>query len=304
MGSGQAAADIVGVELTAMPTATSGVVMAPPAVDNTAALDEYNISFVDLDLDGDGAADFAVRTAQYYYGQAPFSGKQLVLHGLPNPPLAEGEPLADNSTGSFLLHFSESIYTRLFLPGEQVSANSHLRGADPTAGAAGFTSVSAGGARFSIALEQDGVNRAEWSFDEPNYVGFLLDGKHFGYFTVEFDGVDSLEFTRATWETRELVPITIDPTLPAPPSTADFDVNGRVAGRDLLLWQRGVAPDGGTAAEYARWEDQFGTAPIATLRASGAVAQAVPETTSLLTALFGASGLLAARRRRTSASEA
>ncbi|MDC0937056.1 hypothetical protein OAS39_12285, partial [Pirellulales bacterium] len=56
----------------------------------------------------------------------------------------------------------------------------------------------------------------------------------------------------------------------------DFDMNGRVDGIDLLLWQRGDSPGGGTGAELAEWSANYG-APSSL----AAAVTAAPEPTSL-----------------------
>ena len=65
------------------------------------------------------------------------------------------------------------------------------------------------------------------------------------------------------------------------PNSADFDGNGIVDGLDFLQWQRGDTPEGGSSAELALWEAQYGTSPL-----SAALA-AVPEPSSALLWLLG-----------------
>ncbi len=45
------------------------------------------------------------------------------------------------------------------------------------------------------------------------------------------------------------------------PANADFDGSGFVDGLDFLKWQRGETPGGGSAAELALWEIQYGGPP-------------------------------------------
>ncbi len=66
----------------------------------------------------------------------------------------------------------------------------------------------------------------------------------------------------------------------------DFDVDGDVDGADFLIWQRGESPLGGTSAELADWQNNYGPNPLV-----GATS-AVPEPSCMLlmltsTALLG-----------------
>jgi hypothetical protein len=82
----------------------------------------------------------------------------------------------------------------------------------------------------------------------------------------------------------------------AAPADADFDSNGIVDGLDFLWWQRGDSPEGGSAAELALWEAQYGgPPPIAAAVSTGAVPE--PTTIVLLGLALVPFGL---RRRRDS----
>ena len=58
------------------------------------------------------------------------------------------------------------------------------------------------------------------------------------------------------------------------PASADFNSDGVVDGRDFLVWQRGGAPGGATAANLQLWQSQFGN-PFVAANSS------VPEPSSL-----------------------
>jgi hypothetical protein len=68
----------------------------------------------------------------------------------------------------------------------------------------------------------------------------------------------------------------------------DFDTDGDVDGNDFLVWQRGGAPGGVTAANLTTWRNNFGAPAVA-------AAGAVPEPSSLVL-LVAAGALLACRR--------
>ena len=71
---------------------------------------------------------------------------------------------------------------------------------------------------------------------------------------------------------------------------ADFDADGDVDGRDLLLWQRGGSPTPLSAADLMLWQSQYGAVPLS------AGAQAVPEPSTLV--LLGGLAVIALHGRR------
>ncbi len=62
------------------------------------------------------------------------------------------------------------------------------------------------------------------------------------------------------------------------PSSADFDGDGDVDGRDFLKWQRDETPELGSAAELALWQEQYGSTPALVSTTS------VPEPPAILLA--------------------
>ena len=70
----------------------------------------------------------------------------------------------------------------------------------------------------------------------------------------------------------------------------DFNLDGTVDGLDFLLWQQGGSPEGGTPAELAAWELNYGASPLVGV-------SSVPEPSALMLGSFCA-GLWAFRRRR------
>ena len=78
---------------------------------------------------------------------------------------------------------------------------------------------------------------------------------------------------------------------------ADFDGSGIVDGLDFLQWQRGDTPEGGSQAELALWEAQYGGPPPLAGLAS------VPEPASAMLLVLGSAGWLLMRRRMISSLE-
>jgi hypothetical protein len=72
----------------------------------------------------------------------------------------------------------------------------------------------------------------------------------------------------------------------------DFDADGNVDGNDFLVWQRGGAPGGLTAANLATWRTNFGAG------GATAAAAAIPEPASLALLTSAMGGLALCTRRR------
>jgi hypothetical protein len=70
----------------------------------------------------------------------------------------------------------------------------------------------------------------------------------------------------------------------------DFDFDGDVDGRDLLVWQRGGSPSGPTTGDLAEWQRDYGSGAL--------IAQSLvaPEPGSILLTLIAA-GIVCCRRR-------
>jgi len=147
--------------------------------------------------------------------------------------------------------------------------------------------------------------------DETNPVGPFDLNDPTAFSTLEFenrhDGIGTQEFGSPNPGGREFVGemamtrLTYGVLTPAQSlcdcvaaSDADFDGSGIVDGLDFLQWQRGDTPEGGSQAELALWETQYGGPPPL-----AAASAAVPEPTSLfLLHLAGLTGLIGFRRRR------
>jgi hypothetical protein len=82
-----------------------------------------------------------------------------------------------------------------------------------------------------------------------------------------------------------VVEFDLDSSLP----TGDFDSDGDVDGRDLLVWQRGESPDPLSADDLSLWQSTYGAgALIANV--------AVPEPTTGIVLIFGSFAITYIRR--------
>jgi hypothetical protein len=259
----------------------------PSGINNTPAANEFNISYIEFDIDGDNHpfSDLRVRTAT-------FAGGQLVFDGLHHT-----EP-ATSADGSYVVTKGENSYLNMpFLDGEVIGDGLEEFTRDQF-GAPGPPENNT----FSVGLDEGGAVR--W-FQEgiDNFVGFRLAGGAYGWIRVQFDATAStLTFLDGAYDTSGL-PIVAGSTTPIP-GTADFDNDSDIDGADFLLWQRGLGITGTAipgdgdangdfnvnATDLAFWKAQFAGAAV------GAVS-AVPEPTAA-GLLVCAAGLL--WRRRTS----
>ena len=150
------------------------------------------------------------------------------------------------------------------------------------------------------------ANLSAFSLDDPNTV-FTLSGSEpsndpNGIVPISADSFDYFAI-RNTRVSASLCPacfeddwdflldnfsLEIEGSLVA--NSADFDSSGFVDGLDFLKWQRGETPDGGSPAELALWETQYGGPPPL-----AAAVGAVPEPTSALLALLGLIGMARVR---------
>lgn len=251
----------------------------PSGVNNTAAGNEFNISFIEFDIDGDNLPfnDLRIRTAS-------FGGGQLVFDGIHH-----SEP-ATTADGSYIVTRGDNSYlNRPFFDGEIIGdgLEEYTRNQFGTPGPPENNT-------FSVALDEGGT--VHWYQEGvDNFVGFQLAGGAYGWIRAQFDATAStLTFLDGAYDTSGL-PIAAGSTTP-PPGTADFDNDSDIDGADFLLWQRGlgitgtaVPSDGDAnldlnvdATDLSYWKGQFGGAAVG-------AASAIPEPTSaaLLTCAIG-----------------
>jgi hypothetical protein len=265
----------------------------PGGFDNSAAGNEFHLSSLQFDFDGDYDplaedpsifVDLRIRTATFVGGQIVFDGFQ---HTFP--------PATPN--GSFVVTKGENSYLNMpFLEGEVIGdgLEEFVRsGIDPPPPE---------NQTFSVGLDEAGAVR--W-FQEgiDNFVGFKLDTDDYGWIRVQFDSVAStLTFLDGAFDDSGAPIVAGDA---GPIGDADFDADADVDGADYLAWQRGLGLSGTAshsdgdangdfnvdAADLGFWRQQFGDAGA--IGAAGSVPE--PTTTTLTTSL----AILAIRRRRT-----
>ncbi len=253
----------------------------PGGINNSGAGNEFNLSSVQFDIDGDlepGAEDpsvfydFQVRTASFAGGQIVFDGFTHLF-----------TPGAQN--GSFVVTKNDNSYLNFpFFDGEIIGdgIDEFIRdGFSPPGPPNNQT--------FSVALDEGGAVRF---FEEgiDNFVGFKLDTGYYGWIRVQFDstageGKGSLTFLDGAYNDTG-APIAAGDVGSGNTDNANFVADGAVDGRDFLVWQRhfglvDTASQGDGDAtgdmavngfDLAVWQNQFG--PVG-------AAQAIPEPAAL-----------------------
>jgi hypothetical protein len=260
----------------------------PGGVNNSAAGNEFNISYLLFDIDGDmnPLPDLRIRTAT-------FAGGQLVYDGF------HRTELSTTADGSYVVTKGENSYlNRPFFDGEVIgdTLDEFTRDQFSPPG-------SPNNNLFDVALDEGG-NVHYYLEGVDNYVGFKLHGGAVGWIRVQFDNTTkALTFLDGAYDTSG-TPMTAGSSVSGGGVRADFDSDLDVDGADYLTWQRGLGllgtasfADGDANGDFnvdrgdlAYWKGQF-AGPSAT-----APAGAVPEPAAACLATCGA--LFLGRRRQ------
>jgi hypothetical protein len=245
-------------------TATTGQII-PGGFDNSSAGNEFTLSSLQLDIDGDLDInapdpsiffDFQIRTATFVGGQTVFDGFTHVF-----PPAEQ--------SGAYVVTKGENSYLNLpFAEGDVIGdgTDEFIRNGFGPPGPPNNNT-------FSVALDEGGPV-TQFLAGVDNFVGFVLDTGDFGWIRVQYDATSpgTLTFLDGAYEDSG-API-IAGGGGATEDSADFDDDGDVDGEDFLAWQRGVGALGtGTLAsgdangdldvdgdDLAIWRTQFGGA--------------------------------------------
>jgi hypothetical protein len=269
----------------------------PGGVDNSAAGNEFNISYLFFDIDGDLPP--ATPTPEFFYDlrirTATFVGGQIVFDGFHH-----SDP-ATLGNGSYVVTKNENSYLNFpFFDGEIIGdgVDEFVRDQLSPPGPPNNNT-------FSVGLDEGGLVRF-FAEGVDNFLGFKLDGGFYGWIRVQFDstaggGAGSLTFLDGAYDNTG-APIAAGSLVPGP-ANANFDGDADVDGQDFLAWQRGfglagvATPADGDAnldlnvngIDFNIWKDQFGE-PLPP-------AAAVPEPSTAGLAVWCAIVLSAPRRR-------
>jgi hypothetical protein len=271
----------------------------PGGFDNSSAGNEFHLSSLPFDIDGDLDPlasdpsiyyDFRVRTAAFVGGQIVFDGFTHVL-----PP--------DPQNGSYVVTKGENSYLNLpFSEGDLIGdgVDEFIRDGFRPPGPPNNQT-------FSVALDEGGIVR-QFMEGVDNFVGFVLDTGDFGWIRVQYDstgggGVGSLTFLDGAYDDSG-APIAAGDVGTSMPLSGDYDGDEDVDADDYLVWRGNfgstgaLAADGTNdgvvdAADYVVWRQNAGASSVALLVSN----TAVPEPSTISLALWLASVGLTARRR-------
>jgi hypothetical protein len=245
-------------------TATTGQVI-PGGFDNSSAGNEYTLSSLQLDIDGDLDInapdpsiffDFQIRTATFVGGQIVFDGFTHVF------------PPAEQSGGYVVTKGANSYLNLPFAEGDVIGdgADEFIRNGFGPPGPPDNNT-------FNVAIDEGGPV-TQFLAGVDNFVGFILDTGDYGWIRVQYDATSpgTLTFLDGAYEDSG-APIVAGGG-GASEDSADFDGDGDVDGQDFLTWQRGVgttgtgSPSTGDANDdfdvdgddLAVWRSQFGGA--------------------------------------------
>jgi hypothetical protein len=234
----------------------------PGGYDNSAAGNEFNLSSLQFDIDGDFDPlgedptiyfDLQVRTATFVGGQTVLDGFQHdFTPGAPN--------------GSYVITKGENSYLNLpFAQGDVIGdgvdefeRNSY----DPPGPPNNNT--------FSVALDEGGIV-TQFVAGVDNFVGFRLDEGYFGWIRVQYDGIapGTLTFLDGAYDNTG-APIIAGSTSEG--LDGDFNHDNKVDAADYTVWRDGLGSAYGPD-DYTTWKTNFGRQ-----LGSGAVsAMTVPE---------------------------
>jgi len=266
--------------------------LIPGGVDNSAAGNEFNRSYLRFDIDGDldplaadqtVFTDFQVRTATFVGGQIVFDG---FTHVFPPAP----------QNGSYVVTKNENSYLNFpFFQDEVIGDgfDEFVRDGFSPPGPPNNNT-------FSVALDEGGAVRF-FAEEIDNFVGFKLDTGYYGWIRVQFDPTaGSLTLLDGAYDNTG-APIAAGDQGPHGPARADFDGDGDVDGEDFLTWQNGLGTSGSATRsagdadgdlgvdqmDLRIWRSQFGS----TVAAGGQV----PELAALYLSICLV-GLVLARR--------
>ena len=254
----------------------------PGGVDNTSAGNQFNISYIQFDVDGDLQDDFRLRTAT-------FQGGQIVFDGFDHGASGFGSYVVTKNLNSYLnqpFDFGDII-------GDEV--DEYVRDDNENS-------------LFSVAVDEAGATRF-FADGLEQFVGIKLEGGYYGWIRTSFDstaggGVGALTLLDGAYDDTGL-PIAAGSLEPGP-ADANFDDDADVDGKDFLAWQAGFGASGtGTPAtgdanldtnvnalDFNIWKNQFGPVPPSF---------AVPEPAAAALAAYAIALTTARRRRRSSA---
>jgi hypothetical protein len=237
-------------------TATTGQ-QIPGGFDNSASGNQFNISSLQFDIDGDfdpSAADptiffdFQIRTSTFVGGQLVFDGFDHVF-----TPSVNGSYVVTKGANSYLnLPFSLND-----IVGDGV--DEFVRdGHSPPGPPANQT--------FDVAIDEGGITR-QFVEGVDNFVGFKLASGDYGWIRVQYNsaGAGTLTFLNGAYDnTGAAILAGNDGT--AAPLAGDYNSDGIVNADDYNVWKQSfgstanLAADGNhnnivDAADYTIWRD-------------------------------------------------
>lgn len=247
--------------------------------DNSAGGNEFNLSSLQFDIDGDFDPlgedptiyfDLQVRTASFVGGQVVWDGFQHdFTPGAPN--------------GSYVITKGENSYlNQQFQAGELIGDGDdefERNGYGPPGPPNNNT--------FNVAIDEGGA--VTWY--QPgvdNFLGFRLDDGYFGWLRFQYNNTapGTITILDGAYDNTG-APIAAGSTSDDLPG--DFNFDNSVDAADYTVWRNNAM----SAEQYTIWKTNFGR----TL-GGGSVSTVVPEPTTLLLAGVSVFAFVAVRRRR------
>ena len=274
-------------------TATTGQ-QIPGGFDNTASGNQFNISSLQFDIDGDFDPlatdpaiffDFQIRTSTFVGGQLVFDGFDHVF-----TPSVDGSYVVTKGTNSYL-NLPFSLNDVIGDGVDEFVRDGHSPPGPPN------------NQTFDVAIDEGGITR-QFTAGIDNFVGFRLTAGDFGWIRVQYDsaGPGTLTFLDGAYDNTG-APIAAGNDGTAPPLAGDYNSDHIVNADDYNVWKQSfgstvnLAADGNhnnivDAADYTIWRDHR-TADSGT--AAGVASVPEPATLCLLPWL---AALALVRRRR------